>query len=348
MRDEVSERWLLTPCGCLNFLNCWSCWGATWARRWARRGCSRFPQARTSPRSGNGRRWQPRRGNISACNILAEWRAETSARRFPELAAVADRLGDFQELLKQWRGKILPNGELDDRASPALQRIRREIEKQRAVILSSLRNLMRSLAEGSPSQDEIVTVRGDRFVVPVRIANKSQVKGVVHGSSSSGQTIYMEPLETIELNNDLVRLREEELREIHRILQAMTTALRERVAELNTSAECIGVLDLAFACGRFAKEFDCVIPQFNSREAPARLRLVNARHPLLEALFRKKGMKVVPVSLELESAARVLVISGPNTGGKTVALKTAGLLAMMALPNSSSRISESGVVDSAR
>ena len=264
--------------------------------------------------------------------VLEVRRALVSARRrFPELAAVADRLGDFQELLKQWRGKILPNGELDDRASPALQRIRREIEKQRAVILSSLRNLMRSLAEGSPSQDEIVTVRGDRFVVPVRIANKSQVKGVVHGSSSSGQTIYMEPLETIELNNDLVRLREEELREIYRILQAMTTALRERVAELETSAECIGVLDLAFACGRFAKEFDCVIPQFNSRETPARLRLVNARHPLLEALFRKKGMKVVPVSLELESEARVLVISGPNTGGKTVALKTAGLLAMMAL-----------------
>ena len=264
--------------------------------------------------------------------VLEVRRALVSARRrFPELAAVADRLGDFQELLKQWRGKILPNGELDDRASPALQRLRREIEKQRAVILSSLRNLMRSLAEGSPSQDEIVTVRGDRFVVPVRIANKSQVKGVVHGSSSSGQTIYMEPLETIELNNDLVRLREEELREIHRILQAMTTALRERVAELNTSAECIGVLDLAFACGHFAKEFDCVIPQFISREAPARLRLVNARHPLLEALFRKKGVTVVPVSLELESEARVLVISGPNTGGKTVALKTAGLLAMMAL-----------------
>ncbi|MBI4480761.1 MAG: endonuclease MutS2 [Acidobacteria bacterium] len=264
--------------------------------------------------------------------VLEVRRALVSARRrFPELAGVAERLGDFQELLKQWRGKILPNGELDDRASPALQRIRREIEKQRAVILSSLRNLMRSLAEGSPSQDEIVTVRGDRFVVPVRVANKNQVKGVVHGSSSSGQTIYMEPLETIELNNDLVRLREEEVREIYRILQAMTTALRERVAELETSAECIGVLDLAFACGRFAKEFDCVIPQFNSREAPARLRLRNARHPLLEALFRKKGMTVVPVSLELESAARVLVISGPNTGGKTVALKTAGLLAMMAL-----------------
>ncbi|MBI3933364.1 MAG: Smr/MutS family protein [Acidobacteria bacterium] len=274
---------------------------------------------------------------ISALLGLAEGvleirRALLSARRrFPELAGVAERLGDFQELLKHWRGKILPNGELDDRASPGLQRIRREIEKQRGVILSSLRSLMRSLAEDSPSQDEIVTVRGDRFVVPVRVAKRSQVKGVVHGSSSSGQTVYMEPLETIEMNNDLVRLREEELREIYRILQAMTAALRERGAELSVSADCIGVLDLAFACGRFAKDYDCVIPRFTSGDGPVRLRLQDARHPLLESLFRSKGMTVVPVSVEFPNDARALVISGPNTGGKTVALKTVGLLAMMAL-----------------
>jgi DNA mismatch repair protein MutS2 len=257
-----------------------------------------------------------------------------SRRHVPRLAEVASRLGDFQELVKQWRGKILPNGELDDRASPGLARIRREIEKQRGVILSSLRGLMRSLAEDS-SQDEIVTVRGDRFVVPVRVAKRGQVKGVVHGSSSSGQTVYMEPLDTIEMNNDLVRLREEELREIHRILEAMTAALRQRVGELEVSAECIATLDLAFACGRFAKEFDCVIPRVIPRANPnaseMRLRLTNARHPLLESLLRAKGLAVVPVSLELEKDQRILVISGPNTGGKTVALKTAGLLAMMAL-----------------
>lgn len=252
-------------------------------------------------------------------------------RHFSELAAVADRLGDFQALLKQWRGKILPNGELDDRASPGLQRIRREIEKQRGVILSSLRSLMRLLAEDSPSQDEIVTVRGDRFVVPVRVAKRSQVKGVVHGSSSSGQTVYMEPLETIEMNNDLVRLREQEQREIYRILSAMTAALRDRVADLAASAAGIGVLDLAFACGRYSKDYDCVIPRFSSGDGRTQLRLLKARHPLLESLFRSKGLTVVPVSVEFPNQARVLVISGPNTGGKTVALKTVGLLAMMAL-----------------
>jgi DNA mismatch repair protein MutS2 len=252
-------------------------------------------------------------------------------RRFPALAMVADQLGDFQALLKQWRGKILPNGELDDRASPGLHRIRREIEKQRGVILSSLRSLMRALAEDAGSQEEIVTVRGDRFVVPVRVGKRGQVKGVVHGSSSSGQTVYMEPLETIEMNNDLVRLREEEQREIFRILSEMTAALRQHVAELVASADSVGVLDLAFACGRFAKEFDCVIPQVHAEDGPARLVLENARHPLLEALLRSKGIAVVPVTMEFPDDAHVLVISGPNTGGKTVALKTVGLLALMAL-----------------
>ncbi|HWP86026.1 MAG TPA: Smr/MutS family protein [Terriglobia bacterium] len=253
-----------------------------------------------------------------------------SRRHAPALAGLAGGLGDFQPLLRQWRGKILPNGELDDHASPGLYRVRREMERQRGLILSSLRSLMRTLAEETPSQEEIITVRGDRFVVPVRVGRRSQLKGVVHGSSSSGQTVYVEPLETIELNNDLVRLREQEQREIFRILSEMTASLRQCLSELTASAEIIGALDLAFACGKFAREYDCVIPRLHPGGA-ARLRLVKARHPLLESLLRGKGRNVVPVSLELESGARILVISGPNTGGKTVAMKTVGLLALMAL-----------------
>jgi DNA mismatch repair protein MutS2 len=276
---------------------------------------------------------------ISELLRLAEAASETRAamlpqrRRFPKMAAAADRIGNFQALLRERRGKILPNGELDDRASPQLQRIRREIDRHRGVILTSLRGLTRSLADDAASQEDIVTVRGDRFVVPVRVGKRSQVKGVVHGSSSSGQTVYMEPLEAIELNNELVRLREEEQQEIHRILRAMTAALRERAAELAASTEALGVLDLAIASGRFAHAYDGAIPRFNPADGRARLVLKGARHPLLEALFRSqgKGMEVVPVSLELDSERRILVISGPNTGGKTVTLKTAGLLAMMAL-----------------
>ena len=250
--------------------------------------------------------------------------------RFPHLAAEATRITNFHSLMQALRGKILPSGELDDHASPALFRIRREIEKQRAFILSSLRNFLRSQAEESPAQEEIITVRGERFVVPVRVQRKSQVKGVVHGSSSSGQTIYVEPLEAIDLNNDLVRLKEEEGREVHRILREMTARVREQVQELAEAAAALGILDLAYGCGRYALDYDCVIPRFGSPGEPARLLLKEARHPLLEAPLRKKGATVVPLSLTLGGEDRVLVISGPNTGGKTVALKTVGLLALMA------------------
>jgi DNA mismatch repair protein MutS2 len=164
--------------------------------------------------------------------------------------------------------------------------------------------------------------------VPVRVHKKGQVKGVVHGSSSSGQTVYLEPLETIELNNELVRWREEEAQEVHRILRQMTAALRERAEELARAAEAVGLLDLAFACARFAHDYDCVIPRFHP--SPGRLLLKDARHPLLESWLRPKRMRVVPQSLALHGEQCVLVISGPNTGGKTVTLKTVGLLALMA------------------
>lgn len=258
-------------------------------------------------------------------------RTLTAARsRFPHLAQEAERYGDFHALLRELRGKILPSGELDDQASPALRRIRREIEKQRALILSSLREFLRGQADANLPQEEIITLRAERFVVPVRAQRKSQVRGVVHGLSSSGQTVYVEPLETIELNNELVRLREEEGQEIHRLLREMTARLRQRLPDLAAAADAIGVLDLAFACGRYAADYQCVIPRFNPSAGKPRLALEQACHPLLGALLRKKGISAVPLSLALEGDSRVLVISGPNTGGKTVALKTVGLLALMA------------------
>jgi len=254
--------------------------------------------------------------------------------RFPHLASEAAGIGEFHSLLRDCRGKILPSGELDDHASIELRRIRRDMEKQRESILSSLKAFLRAQPEETTEQDEIITIRGDRFVVPVRASRKSRVAGVVHGASSTGQTVYMEPLETIDLNNELVSLREQEQREIHRILVEMTARLRQRVAELVETAERIGVLDLDFGCGRFAMEYDCVIPRIASGIGPAgpvRLMLKNARHPLLEALLRRKMLSVVPLTLVLDDGNRVLVISGPNTGGKTVALKTLGLLALMAV-----------------
>ena len=194
-------------------------------------------------------------------------------------------------------------------------------------------------------QDELITIRGERFVIPVKIEQKRRVQGVVHGASSSGQTVFVEPLETIEQNNELVRLLDEEQAEIHRILLEMTRRIGEQAEAILKSAEVLSELELQFAKARFAEDYNCVAVQLSrpavSQQEPcgdsrprlsageASLLLHNARHPLLERNLKLKSATVVPVSVELEGTRRQLVITGPNTGGKTVTLKTVGLLALM-------------------
>ena len=143
-------------------------------------------------------------------------------------AELSEQIADFAPLLRYFRNKILPDGTLDDKASPELARIRREIEKQQRAIQESLRGYLRRLSDGGAVQDELVTIRGDRFVIPVKIEQRRRVQGVAHGASSSGQTVFMEPLETIEQNNELVRLLDDEQAEIHRILLEMTARLGEQ------------------------------------------------------------------------------------------------------------------------
>jgi DNA mismatch repair protein MutS2 len=157
------------------------------------------------------------------------------------------------------------------------------------------------------------------------------VNGVVHGASSSGQTVFIEPLETIEQNNDLVRLLEEEQAEIRRILQEMTERLGEHSPAIAEATDAMAEIELQFGKARFAVDYDCVRPELTSSESvEAFLELRSARHPLLERNLKAKGGKVVPLTLEMDAAHRQLIISGPNTGGKTVGLKTLGLLALMA------------------
>jgi DNA mismatch repair protein MutS2 len=254
--------------------------------------------------------------------------------------ALSENIPDFTQFLRSFGNKIQPDGTLEDAASPALARVRREIEKQRRVIQESLRGHLRKLAEGGAVQDELITIRGERFVIPVKIEQKRRVQGVVHGASSSGQTVFVEPLETIEQNNELVRLLDDEMAEIHRILMEMTRLIGERALEILASAEALGELELQFAKARFAEDYRCVAVPLNEgfsgdsrprlSASEARLLLHNARHPLLERNLKLKGTEVVPISVELEGPLRQLVITGPNTGGKTVTLKTIGLLALMA------------------
>jgi DNA mismatch repair protein MutS2 len=251
--------------------------------------------------------------------MKVEWKA---------VAALTANIADFSVFLKSFRNKILPDGTLDDRASPELSRIRRDIEKQRRQIQESLRGYLKRLSEGGTTQDDVVTIRGDRFVIPVKVEQKRRVQGVVHGASSSGQTVFVEPLETIEQNNELVRLFDEELSEIHRILLEMTQRIGQHAAAIHSVVEVLSELELQFAKARFAEDYECVPVKFY--EGDGAFVLHEARHPLLERNFKAKGAHVVPITIELEGERRQLVITGPNTGGKTVTLKTVGLLALMA------------------
>ncbi len=256
---------------------------------------------------------------------------ENTQDRLPELTELSRELltTNLRPLTEGMRGKLLPDGTLADDASPELGGIRREMERQQRAIEESLRSALRRFSEGGSAQDEVITIRGERFVIPVKTEWKRRVQGVVHGASSSGQTVYVEPLETIELNNDLVRLFEEEQGEIHRIFLAMTRQVAQFAGPILTGAGVLAEADTLLARARFAQEYDCAVPKFADEAAPE-FRLKNARHPLLERRLRTESKKIVPISLDLAEQNRQLIISGPNTGGKTVTLKTAGLLAMMA------------------
>src|SRR5207248_2684574 len=203
-----------------------------------------------------------------------------------EVQSLSERIEDFTEFLRAFRNKIQPDGTLDDKASAELGRIRREIEKQRRGIQESLRGYLRRLAEGGTVQDELITIRGERFVIPVKIEQKKKVNGVVHGASSSGQTVYIEPMETIEQNNELVRLLEEETSEIHRILLEMTRRIGENAEAIAQAVAVLAEVELQFAKAKFAEDYDCVAPQLP--ENGAALNLQSARHPLLERNLRPK------------------------------------------------------------
>jgi DNA mismatch repair protein MutS2 len=268
---------------------------------------------------------------------IAAWQSllrEPSARlagKLPGLSELSATLTiSLRPLAESIERKILPDGSLADDASPELNRIRREQERQQRVIEESLRAALRKLSSEGSTQEDLITIRGDRFVIPVRSELKRRVSGVVHGASSSGLTVYVEPLETIEQNNELVRLLEEEQAEIHRIFVALTRQVGGYATALVDGARVLALVDSLQARARFARDYECAAPTIS----PDRLHLESARHPLLEKRLRATGARpntaVVPLTLELTHEHRQLIISGPNTGGKTVTLKTVALLSMMA------------------
>lgn len=244
--------------------------------------------------------------------------------------------------------KILAGGEIDDSASPELAAIRREITNQRGRLTKSLESVMRSA--GDAIQDQIVTMRNDRFVIPVKADFRGKVGGVAHGFSSSGATVFVEPLDAIEANNELQNLKGKEEREVARILFELTESLREQLPAIEAAVDAVAELDFIKAKVEFARRFNAIVPDISDDGS---LDLTDARHPLLEENIRQqqaetravvsvpllssshdsKGSSegIVPSSFALTSERSVMIISGANAGGKTVVLKTAGLLSLMAI-----------------
>jgi DNA mismatch repair protein MutS2 len=256
---------------------------------------------------------------------------------FPILSAIAQRAPRFTQEVAAVRHAIDPGGEVLDSASPTLRTIREQLRQKRTRLRSTLEQFVRGRDTAKYLQDQVVTERNGRYVLMIRAEHRGNVPGIVHGSSASGATLFLEPSATVEVNNDIVELEEREREEIRRILLALTDAFRVRPDDLAHAVDVATELDVLQAKARFGIMVNGVAPDI---AVDGRVELRAARHPLLirevrrrlagDALPTADHQDVVPTDILLEPPTRVLLITGPNTGGKTVAIKTAGLLALMA------------------
>ncbi len=238
---------------------------------------------------------------------------------FPILGALAAKVSSFKDEVAAVRHAIDGSGEVQDDASPELKRLRDQLRQRRQKLRGTLEQFTRGKDTSKYLQDEVVTERNGRFVLMVRAEHRSNVPGIVHGSSASGATLFLEPAVTVELNNDIVELEEREREEIFRILLELTDRFRARPGDLAETREVAAAIDVLQAKARYSSRLNGIEPEFT---ADTSLELKGARHPMLD--------RAVPVDVLLDPPNRVLLITGPNTGGKTVALKTAGLFALMA------------------
>ena len=239
-------------------------------------------------------------------------------RRLPHPSELVSKVTAFKTEVAAVRDAIDPGGDVLDSASPELKRIRNELRQKR----QKLRGTLEQYTRGSSSkylQDEVITERNGRFVLMVRAEHRGNVPGIVHGSSTTGATLFLEPAATVEINNDIVELEDREREEILRILLELTDRFRARPADMSVSRDVARELDVLQAKARYSSKVNGIEPEFTIDTS---LQLKAARHPMLE--------HAVPVDVLLDPPNRVLLITGPNTGGKTVALKTAGLFALMA------------------
>ncbi len=249
--------------------------------------------------------------------------------QFPRLAYVAARIrvGSCGTIIAEIDRCLDERGNVRDDASPELARIRREVNIAHSRIQDKLHNLITSSSSAQYLQETLVTQREGRYVVPLKAQFKDRLQGIVHDRSASGVTLFVEPLSIVKLNNAWRELQLEEQQEVNRILAHLSNLVAERADEIEETVEALAELDLAFAKARYADTLGAVAPELippNGEERGGDIRLVGARHPLLDP------KSVVPIDVVLDDDVQVLVITGPNTGGKTVSLKTVGLLTLMA------------------
>lgn len=246
---------------------------------------------------------------------------------YPHLRDLGDSIPDLDQEVGAILENVEADGTLSDSASRELRRIRQAIARVGEKLRKMLERFFREPGASAVIQDEFVTQRNGRFVIPVRVDAPRQVRGIVHAASSSGATQFVEPLESVDLNNDLVRLGESEIEEQERILAGWSEMLRDRLDEVIEAVDLVARVDGIQARALFGRESQGTIPVLGEGGA---LALEDVRHPLLDRRLRNAGERCVPVGLALDPADRVLVISGPNAGGKTVALKILGLSVLLA------------------
>ena len=239
---------------------------------------------------------------------------------------LVETVASFKQEIADVRRKIEPSGEVADNASPALASIRERLRRQKQRLRTTLDGFLRG-RDAKYLQEQVVTDRNGRHVLMVRAEHRAAIPGIVHGGSASGASLFVEPLETVEINNDIVALEEQEAEEVRRILLELTDAFRRRPDELERTIEVATELDVIQARARFSIMVGGVEPVI---AADGTFDLMAARHPLLMAKVGGNVEEPVPVDIHMRPPTRVLIITGPNTGGKTVALKTAGLFVAMA------------------
>ena len=265
--------------------------------------------------------------SLNALDYILRFGHSEAQQDYPELCALMSDLFIEGQVFTEANRLVDDKGEMPDNASPELMEIRRDIHRKQGGIERRIRQIMSDAkASGWVDQKAELTIRDGRMVIPVHAGDKRALKGFIHDESATGQTVYIEPAEIVETSNEIKELEYAERREIHRILLKFTDLLRPFLPDLLKSWSLLGTLDFIRAKALLCQDIGSVKPVLTEE---AQCHWIQARHPLLEQKLKSQGKTIVPLDLRLDEQERILVISGPNAGGKSVCLKTTGLVQYM-------------------